>query len=280
MRSFKRHIVIVLAHILIFSLLTVISQVGGIIYLICLPLYPLIEGRFDKLRNRRHYRFFFFSGVYLVVALVVIPLIAPLFGRVALPVFSSPLKPLTIGTVLLNRHYVKPQLLKIVDSTAKELHEKYPGTITYYLDANFPFFNGFPLFPHLSHNDGKKLDLAFYYQSRENSEYTVRHPSPIGYGVFTGPLEGEPDQPQVCSDRGFWQYGMLESIVPQWSKHKYLLDSARTKNMINLITSKSAIEKVFIEPHLKLRMGLSSPKVRFHGCPAVRHDDHLHIQIK
>ena len=33
-------------------------------------------------------------------------------------------------------------------------------------------------------------------------------------------------------------------------------------------------------PHLKARLGLNSNKVRFHGCHAVRHDDHFHVQLK
>ncbi|MBL6449463.1 hypothetical protein JMN32_24335 [Fulvivirga sp. 29W222] len=211
---------------------------------------------------------------------MIIPLIAPFAGRVALPVFNKPLKPLTISTVLLNRHYVRPQLLTIAQSTAEELDKKYPGTILFYLDANFPFLNGFPLFPHLSHNDGKKLDLAFCYLSQKEHKYTCQHPSPIGYGIYADPMECEPDQPQICNDNGFWQYGLMEQIIPQWNKSKFILDISRTKYMINIVTSKSSIEKVFIEPHLKQRLGISSPKVGYHGCHAVRHDDHIHLQIK
>lgn len=33
-----------------------------------------------------------------------------------------------------------------------------------YLDANFPFKDGFPLLPHLSHDDGRKVDIAFMYR--------------------------------------------------------------------------------------------------------------------
>jgi len=38
--------------------------------------------------------------------------------------------------------------------------------------------------------------------------------------------------------------------------------------------------KIFIEPHLKSRLGFANDsKVRFHGCAAVRHDDHIHIEL-
>ncbi|UII30341.1 hypothetical protein LVD17_18785 [Fulvivirga ulvae] len=233
-----------------------------------------------KVKKYGFFRLMLFSGIYLVMSLVIVPLTAPLFGRVPLPLFNKHLKPLTIATVLLNRHYVKPQLLEVARSTSDELNKMYPGTVTFYLDANFPFFNGFPLIPHLSHNDGKKLDLAFHYLRQSNGEYTPQHPSPIGYGVFSGPLKDEQDQPERCEEQGFWQYSFMEQIVPQWNKDKFILDNRRTKSLTVLLASHNSIEKIFIEPHLKQRLGLSSPKIRYHGCRAVRHDDHIHIQVK
>ena len=53
-----------------------------------------------------------------------------------------------------------------------------------------------------------------------------------------------------------------------------------TKQMILLFTKEKSIEKMFIEPHPQTRLGLESEtKISLHGCQAVRHDDHLHIQI-
>jgi hypothetical protein len=37
---------------------------------------------------------------------------------------------------------------------------------------------------------------------------------------------------------------------------------------------------MIVQPHLKSRLKLKSTKIRFHGCKAVRHDDHIHIQLK
>jgi hypothetical protein len=67
-----------------------------------------------------------------------------------------------------------------VVNVAKAMNSKYPGSVVNYLDANFPFYNGFPLIPHLSHNDGKKLDLSFYYKTKDQKE-TNLVPSFIGY---------------------------------------------------------------------------------------------------
>lgn len=268
-----------IVHIAIITLLTVITQVGGLIYLLCLIFYHFADNWYPKLKKHVYYKPGLFIVLYLLFTLLFIPFIASIFGRVPLPLFSAHIKPLSIITVLLNRHYVNDELLRVTQSAAQQLDEKYPGTITYYLDANFPFIEGFPLLPHLSHNDGKKLDLAFYYVNKETDKYSGNHPSPIGYGIYEDPLSGELNQPQICADRGFWQYSAMEHIVPQWNKNQFSLDNSRTRAMVEILTRQRAIEKIFIEPHLKNRLGLTSSKIRYHGCQAVRHDDHLHIQI-
>ncbi|MEQ8686096.1 MAG: hypothetical protein RIE86_12430 [Imperialibacter sp.] len=159
------------------------------------------------------------------------------------------------------------------------MEAKFGGTKTNYLDANFPFFDQFPLLPHLSHNDGKKLDLAFYYiQGNSRSDSA---PSFIGYGVYDEPKSGESDYPAICKQKGYWQYGLLSSVVPQWNKGDYKLDIVRTTELIKMLAVEHATSKVFIEPHLKQRWHLGRfDKIRFHGCQAVRHDDHIHIQIQ
>lgn len=51
--------------------------------------------------------------------------------------------------------------------------------------------------------------------------------------------------------------------------------------MIQAFSEQTLIEKLFLEPHLKKRWQLEAyDKIRLHGCRAVRHDDHLHVQIK
>jgi len=68
-------------------------------------------------------------------------------------------------------------------------------------------------------------------------------------------------------------------IYPQNNKKNFTFDSTKTKELVNLFASKPTIEKIFIEPYLKTRLKLTSNKIRFHGCEAVRHDDHVHVQI-
>lgn len=220
-------------------------------------------------------------ALYLIFVFVIVPLAARSLGRVPLPMFESRhLQPANIWTCLLNRNYVRPQLREIAFEVASSMNSKYPGARINYLDANFPFIDKFPLLPHLSHNDGKKLDLSFLYNDIKTGQSTNEVPSFIGYGVCEEPKENEENMPEYCSEKGYWQYNLMHEIVSQENNHKFAFDSKRTKELVNGFVSYDEISMVFIEPHLKTRLGLVNKKVRFHGCHAVRHDDHIHVQLK
>lgn len=266
-----------------FSLLTVITQIGGIIYVLNqIPAYYL-----NKHINNKKKRFWrstaSFLILYLSISLLLIPPIAKQYGRVPLPWFASetePLKPLNWMFCLLNRHYVRPALKVELIHAAQQLAKKYPASQLVYLDADFPFLEHFPLLPHRSHHDGKKVDVAFLYKDESGNMLHGGSPSIIGYGVCESPRKGEYNTTTVCENKGYWQYGALEKIIPQWRKSSYQFDAVRTKFLTTHFATRAKIGKIFIEPHLKTRLGLSSySKIRFHGCPAVRHDDHLHIQL-
>ena len=63
-------------------------------------------------------------------------------------------------------------------------------------------------------------------------------------------------------------------------QQKLKISEITTKSLINEILKSDLVNKVFIEPHLKKRLKLNHSKIRFQGCKAVRHDDHIHFQIK
>ena len=266
--------------ILLISLLTVLTQVGGILLILSYPIFGIIKKRVDKTVLRRLFYLASFSIIYFFFTFFIIPPIAKHFGRVPLPLYNSTIKPLNVMTCILNRHYVRPKLKNNITSVANKISKKHPNTIISYLDANFPFYNGFPLLPHLSHNDGKKVDIAFLYKNKTGKEINNTAPSFMGYGVYEEPKKGEYNMPQNCKDKGFWQYDILQKFVPQWNKDKMIFDEKRTKDLIKLFTKEPTTSKIFIEPHLKTRMKLQNNKIRFHGCRAVRHDDHIHLQIK
>lgn len=266
--------------ILVFSFLTILTQIGGLVYLISLSSYKFINTRTSNKVFRTASKLLFFLMLYFFATFLIVPNVAKYFGRVGLPVVErNNLQPLNVLTCCLNRHYVCQELRQTAFEVAKEMNNRFPGTKINYLDANFPFIIGFPLFPHLSHNDGKKLDLSFCYLDSETTKPTNSCPSFIGYGICEEPLIHELQTFKYCERAGYWQYSLLSKLISQKNKLNYRLDNERTKALISLFAFKPTIGRIFLEPHLKIRFMLTSPKIRFHGCQAVRHDDHIHVQL-
>lgn len=265
MKSRLRKIVLILSQLALFILLSIISQIGGIIYILALfinrrlakkiPCQPLL----------------IFTVLYGIANLIIVPNIAGYFGRQ--PVVSHPnIKAANPAYALLNRNYVRPELNQLL----LEIAEDYP---IIYLDANFPFCDGFPLLPHLSHNDGKKIDLSFIYEDLQGNAVHASK-SNSGYGVFQKPMEHEEDWTKICSEKGYFQYSYPSYLHFGTKNEQLSFSNKHNKGLLQRLTSHVSVEKIFIEPHLKSRLNLSHNKIRFHGCRAVRHDDHIHLQIK
>jgi hypothetical protein len=270
-------------YLLLFVFFTMLTQIGGMILVFSIWGYRVAIKR--RIQHRKHhflYKIACFTGLYLFATIAIVPVLAKQFGRVPMPVFGNDLvQPVNLWTCILNRHYVRPALRKTIENTAIQLNEIHKGTEIRYLEANMPFYNGFPLVPHLSHNDGRKLDLSFFYTDKKTGKPTNEKPSFYGYGVYAGPRPGEEDRIEYCKAKGYWQYDFSKYLTFGSNESRYELDETRTKMMIELLVKTENIEKMFIEPHLEKRMGLTSyNKVRLHGCQAVRHDDHLHIQVR
>ncbi len=262
-------------------LLTIMTQIGGLILIICIPLFRLLERKIHKRWISLATKPLVFAGLYLLITLTTVPQLAKPFGRVPLPVFSNgPVQPLNVLTCVMNRHYVTPEMHQITNRVAGQLREEYPEIVISYLDANFPFIHGFPLIPHLSHSDGEKLDLAFLYQETQTDKPINNDaPSFIGYGVYERPLPHEVNWPRRCRDSNRF-YSSMQYIVPQYRADDMELDAKRTKDLILQFDDQSAIGDIFIEPHLRNRMTISKDSVEFQGCHSVRHDDHIHVQLK
>ena len=248
-----------IVHLLIIIFLTALTQVGGLIWLFAI----LISNRIKK-RKR-----FVFPILYLLFNLIIVPPLAKSFGRERLPSFSKELKPRNLIYPLFFRNYVKPELKDVLIQSSKTIH------ITY-LDANFPFYNGFPLLPHLSHNDGKKVDISFMYLDNDGIS-TNKKPSTSGYGAY---VNSENPTSKNCLNKGYWQYDFTKYFT--FGKINTLkLDEKKTRLLIQELLNHSESQKLFIEPYLKQQLNLNNySKIRFHGCQAVRHDDHIHLQIK
>jgi hypothetical protein len=260
----------ILLFTLIFILLTILTQVGGVLFAISIVISRKIK---FKLKLKQ---LIIFVCIYLISTFLLIPNISPFFGRVSLP-NSESVKPATFLTILLNRNYVNPEFYKVIRKIEKDLSDS-KIKLTY-LDANFPFINGFPMLPHLSHNDGKKLDVSLIYENA-NGEIVDKQKSNSGYGNFENPKPNEVNQTKKCKSKGYFQYDYPKYLT-FGTKNKNLNFSIKgTKFLVLKILENKEIQKLFLEPHLKNRLKLNDSRIRFHGCKAVRHDDHIHFQIK
>lgn len=254
-----------------FLVLTIVTQVGGLAYLLSLVLNTKWKARIKGKPLMT------FISMYFFFNLVVNPLLAPLLGRE--PVVSlMGIKPVSFVTILLNRNYVRPALNEVLVSVANSLKEGRTGVEIRYLDANFPFLDGFPLLPHLSHNDGGKIDLSLVYQTPDGKVTNLKK-SLSGYGVFEGPKADEFDQTNYCKQKGFYQYDYPKYLTFGRHNTELTFSEQGTKILIKVLLRQKAISKIFLEPHLKARLDLTNLKLRFQGCKAVRHDDHIHAQL-
>ena len=245
----------ILSHAFIFIVLTIISQIGGVAWLIAL---------------RFRLCLLVFVGVYAALSVSTI-YIAPTLGRVPLPCWSDgPLQSQSVLYCVLNRHYVTPELKDVALDVANKIEASFPETKTLTLDGGFPYFASFPLLPHLSHHDGKKLDFAFYYQDAEGKYLPAKTPSPIGYFGF---IQGSTECPANWITLR-WDFNWLQPLLPS-----YQLDERRTEALIKIIADDPNVSKFLLEPYWKTRLNIQSDKIRFQGCRAARHDDHVHIQL-
>lgn len=265
-------------HLLIIIFLTLLTQIGGLAY----GLYLIITLFLRQLSSNKLRRFLTFLALYLGLSTAAV-FIAPHFGREPLPCFGSITgKNLSMQSPLycaLNRHYVKPKLKRLALTLADYMDSQHPGTVTLALDANFPFGDGFPLLPHLSHDDGQKLDLALYFQGEGGHYSAGATSSPIGYWGFVKPLKGKDT---TCSKRKTalslrWDMDWFQPFVRDLE-----LDQKRTTTALRWLKGegrKRGLSKILLEPHLAASLGVSGGIVRFQGCRAARHDDHIHIQM-
>ncbi len=269
--------------VFIFSILTVLTQVGGVIYLLYLPFSLFVKSEKYSFWKSIVMRSGGFSLIYVLICLFIIPPLAKKNGLVQLPCFSTKEIPVKSGSVLMslmNRNYVKPVLQEAFFKTAKDVQKKYPSAELIYLDANFPFFEGFPLIPHLSHDDGEKLDIAFLYKNKKAKEFYNKTFSLTGYGVCEAPKKGETNKPNDCEKQGYWQYNLLKKVTFSKVKKGVEFDKIANRFLLQKIIENKEVKEVFIEPHLQNRLNLGKyKKIRFHGCHAVRHDDHIHFQL-
>lgn len=271
-----------LSLLLLVMLLTLLTQTGGVILWLALPalawLHRTLRPRGAALAVPA--LLLAFAAIYLAVNLTVVPWAAARGGRVPLPCFAAAdalLRAHNPIFCLANRHYTRPAVRDHLVELARNLKAEVPGTILRTLDAGFPFLDGFPLLPHLSHRRGRDVDLALFWKDAASGR-PVPPPSPIGYWVYAGPAPGEV---RPCRDAAFWlrwDFPWLQRLFPDTA-----FDLATTRVVLGRLhkgAARAGIDRILLEPHLRDRMGLSAGLIRFQGCAAARHDDHIHIRFR
>lgn len=241
-------------HLAAIIALTIVTQIGGACYIVGLA----VAARRGVWRG---------IGVavllYGALAAVVLPLTAPFWGRAALSCGA--------GSALycaLNRHYGTPELAAVVGRVGAELQRRHPGSVVSILDAGFPLPLPMPLLPHLSHRDGRAVDLALFYEGRARAGAW-----PLGYFAFAPAAAAES---VVCERPGSLRWS-LDWLQPLFDG--LMLDHERTADLVRIAVADPAVRRALLHPDLSRRLGIRSDKLRFAGCHAARHDDHLHIEV-
>jgi hypothetical protein len=250
--------------------LTVLTQIGGIVLLLCLPIFRYMRTTYH-LKNIHHFliNLLIFTALYAPVSAWIVPPIAKQFGRVRLTTIDkSILRPHSVWYSVLNRDYVVPKLAETTQRVA----------IIYFLDAAFPF-HGMPLLPHLNHEDAHQLDITFFYLDK-NQQVTNDKPSTLGYGYYESPRVGEPQTSEYCKTKLKNKFYDFAQNMTFGSRKDLTFDPNRTKKIIQTFAQDRNVRRIFLEPHLTKRLNFKGlDNIRPAGCETARHDDHFHVQI-
>jgi hypothetical protein len=158
-------------------------------------------------------------------------------------------------------------------TASSKLGVAYPGTAMRYMEASWPLGRR-PMPPHRSHGDGRQVDLALFYVDLKGRALP-KAPTASGYAAAEPPLR---ERDRVCT--GASRRAAKNDRPDPPGTRRWRLDEARTAAMVRLLAADPRVRRIFIEPHLKARLGLAGlRKVRFAGCQAARHDDHIHVDF-
>lgn len=195
-------------------------------------------------------------------------------GLVSLPCDESePMAPAHPQYCRRGRVFVRPEVREALIETAREMERRFPGTRMIFMDASGA--DGVvPFEPHLSHGDGRQADIMLFYTELDGAPITGRPPGsrPNGYGAYEPPRPGDP-QPCRGVDRP------NDDRDPP-ANRAWRLDEDRSRALTEILVADERVRRILIEPHLERRWELEDePRLRFAGCQAARHDDHLHVDF-
>jgi hypothetical protein len=191
-------------------------------------------------------------------------------GLVTLPCDTPTLKAFSSYYCATGRNYVTPQARALLVEIAARFVREHPGSVVLYMDASGSSGKR-PFWPHLSHGDGREIDVALFYQNRSGKPLP-KPPGANGYWNYEPPRPGDP---VMC----LGVKAPFRDPDPRPDR-AWRLDEALTRDLVRDVIADARVRRVFLEPHLKQRLGFSAAaKIHFQGCQAARHDDHLHIDV-
>lgn len=239
--------------------LTLATQIGGAF------LWPVI-GLVRDLRGPARWAVTLGSVfAYVAFIVLVLPLLAAPLDRVPLPCAGDgPLAPRSLLFCLANRSYVRTALRDEAMAIAEDVRAHDADATVFYLDGAFPF--GGPILPHLSHGDGRRLDLALAFAGGTGS--------PIGYLGYAPLAAGEAP---ACAPSAIDRRWDLDALQPLFGPP--ILDVPRTALILRAAVGRPGVGRVLIEPHVERALGVRSSEIQFQGCRAARHDDHMHLEL-
>ncbi|MDZ4776299.1 MAG: hypothetical protein SGJ23_05880 [Alphaproteobacteria bacterium] len=193
-------------------------------------------------------------------------------GLVRLPCRSEAnLKAAHSNYCTLDRNWVTPRAHAVMRDVGAKVAAEHPGAVVHYMEASWPSAVR-PMPPHLSHGDGRQIDVALFYESIAGTPQP-RPPTPSGYYAFEPMREGDVDP---CA--GAKRPGNNKSPPPDRS---WRLDEQRTRTLIQALLADKRVRRLLLEPHLKARLGFANEaRIRFPGCNTLRHDGHVYVDVR
>lgn len=191
-------------------------------------------------------------------------------GRERLPCADRDLRPGSFWLYcVLGRNYVQEGGVDVLRAAQRSVEDQHGVASITWLDASGPWTDG--LWPHRSHSDGRQIDVALYYETAEGQPL-MRPPTFSGYFAYEPP---EPGEQTPCAGRR-----RPADFGDPAAGRSWRWDEARNGTLVRALIADDRVRRIFVEPHLANRLGLNGhPKVRFAGCAAARHDDHIHIDL-
>lgn len=193
-------------------------------------------------------------------------------GLVRLPCRSEPLLQAADTTYCRReRNWVTPAAQEVMRDVAARMVRDYPGAVVLYMEASWPS-GARPMPPHLSHGDGREIDVALFYETLDGRPLP-RPPNASGYGAFE---PRRPRDPDPCAGRT--RPGNNDDPPPD---RTWRVDLVRTRALIQALLDDPRVRRLLLEPHMKARLGFANEsRIRFPGCWALRHDSHVHVDLR